>query len=140
MRARAQACQDSGASALPPPLCDPCIVVDGGGRPEIAGARRAAPGVRSRHYPSSRTSDVEESVEEGPVALEREPKVLRIDLLVAAPLLLEPRALVREALGEAHHQLGNQAVRVLAGTPRLVHEPRLDVGPALSQLIEGVRG
>src|SRR5262245_10825898 len=80
-----------------------------------ARARGASPGasIRRGYGPGARRETGislggQQALEEPAVALERNAQVLGRDVLAAAPLLLEPLALGREAVGQLAHHLGDQ--------------------------------
>src|SRR3954447_3129579 len=80
----------------------------------------------------------QQAAEERAVALQRDTQVLGGDVLAAAPLRLEALALLREALGEALHDRGDERVGVLDGAARLVDEADLDLLPTALEAL-GVR-
>ena len=72
----------------------------------------------------------EQAVEERPVALQRDAEILRRDLVAAVPLALEAAPLLREAVCEPLHEVGDECVGVLDCAAGLVDEAALDLAPA----------
>src|SRR5829696_1651689 len=100
---------------------------------EILLGRRGCPATAA--HPRRSCSGGKESVEERAVPLQRDPQVLRRDVLVVVPLRLEPRTLGRERLGQPLHQLGHERVGLLDRIARVVDEGGLDARPALAEAI-----
>src|SRR5947209_6897438 len=69
------------------------------------------------------------------VALHRDPKVLGIGLAAAGPLRLELGSLGGEHFREMVDHLGNQAIGLLNGAPRIIDESRLDRIPPAGKIL-----
>src|SRR5205823_11883966 len=82
----------------------------------------------------------EEPVEERAVACQRDPQVLRRDVVTALPLAFEPISLVGEARCKSLHEVGDKRVGFLDRFLRLVDEVRLDLLPAGGEAIRLVGG
>src|SRR4029079_3648729 len=81
-------------------------------------------------------SDLQQSVEERPVASQRDAKVLRRRFLALVPLLLQARAGLVEAARQLRHQVRDELVGPLDRFPRLVDETGLHFLPARAQPLE----
>src|ERR1700736_1941046 len=74
-------------------------------------------------------------VEEGAIAPEREPEVLRRHVGAVCPLFFKPTALVSECSGELLDHFGDQLVSLGERVPRLVPQAPLNVVPTTSILV-----
>src|SRR5262249_12447719 len=89
----------------------------------------SAPTRSSRVRESRSVLRGEQTIEERPVALHGDAKVLGRDVLTLRPLPLERRALLGEDLGHALHRLRDQAVGLFHGVSGLVDGSGLDGVP-----------
>src|SRR5215204_4320837 len=86
--------------------------------------------------PSLLLSDLEQTVEERPVASERDAQVLRRGFLALVPALLETGAGLVEAAHQLGHEVGHELVGPLHRLARLVDEARLHLFPPRAEALE----
>lgn len=77
---------------------------------------------------------VEQSAEEGAIALERDAQLFCGDGASAVPLLLQRGTFVCEAFGDPLHDGDDEFVRFFDGAPWFIDESGLDVAPSGAQV------
>ena len=80
-------------------------------------------------------SNRQQAIEEAAVSLECDAKVLGGGISTTRPLLLQVRPLLREDLGQSLDRGSHQRIGALHRLAWFIHEPRLDVGPAMAEVL-----